>query len=101
MAARRVKRKALPSLSPRRDEIREVSVASVKLRGEQTRLPPGQQFHPANRRGGPRLGQLPRGGDALSAGAERLSAFRPCEVDLPQLPAAAGVRRPLPSALRR
>ena len=38
MAARRVKRRAVSSLSPRRDEIRELSVPSVKLRGEQTRL---------------------------------------------------------------
>ena len=40
-------------------------------------------------------------GDALSAGAERLSAHRPRQVDLPQLRHRRGVRRPLPPALRR
>ena len=37
----------------------------------------------------------------LSAGAERLSAYRPRQVDLPQFRHRRGVRRPLPSALRR
>ena len=37
----------------------------------------------------------------LPAGAERLSAYRPRQVDLPQFRHRPGIRRPLPSALRR
>ena len=39
--------------------------------------------------------------DALPAGAERLSAYRPCQVDRAQFRHRAGIRRPLPPALRR
>jgi hypothetical protein len=38
---------------------------------------------------------------AVSAGAERLSAHRPRQVDLPEFRHRAGIRRPLPPALRR
>ena len=37
----------------------------------------------------------------LSAGAERLSAYRPRQVDLPEFRRRGGIRRPLPPALRR
>ena len=37
----------------------------------------------------------------VSAGAERLSAYRPRQVDLPEFRHRRGIRRPLPSALRR
>src|SRR5262249_46830008 len=41
------------------------------------------------------------GGDPLSAGAQRLSAYRPRQGDRPQFRHRTGVRRPLPPALRR
>ncbi len=40
-------------------------------------------------------------GDALSAGAQRIPASRPRQVDLPELRHRRGVRRPLQPALRR
>src|SRR5947207_5938937 len=72
----------------------------VKLAGEQTGLSVGEQLHPADYRVGSRRRPLPAGGDALSARAQRPSAFRPREVHLPQLRPRGRVRRTLPSALR-
>ena len=59
------------------------------------------RFHPRHR-GGRSGGRPPQErGDALSPRAERLPAYRARQVDLPQFRHGAGVRRPLPPALRR
>ena len=46
-------------------------------------------------------GRVHGAGDALSARAQRLSPYRPRQVDLPQFRRRRGIRRALPSALRR
>ena len=61
----------------------------------------GAGLHPRHRAGRPGGGPAQDRGDALSAGAQRLPAHRPRQVDLPQLRHRPGVRRPLPPALRR
>ena len=59
------------------------------------------RFHSRHRPGRPRRRKIPRDRDALPAGAERLSAYRPCQVDCPQFRHRPGICRPLPPALRR
>ncbi len=47
------------------------------------------------------LGQAQNHRHPVSAGAERLSAYRPRQIDLPEFRRGRGIRRPLQSALRR
>ena len=63
---------------------------------------PSARFHPRDRHRGPedRPPWRPRA-HAVSARAERLSAHRPRQVDLPELRRRRRVRRPLQPALRR
>ena len=60
------------------------------------------RLRPRDRRGGLQDRQIRRqGDDAVSAGAQRLSAHRPCQVDLPELRHRQRVRRQVQPPLRR
>ena len=62
----------------------------------------GPRLHPRHRRRRRRVGEAPGPRrDPFSAGAERLSAHRPRQVDLPELRRRGGVRRHLQPAVRR
>ena len=58
-------------------------------------------FHPRHRPRRSRIRPAQDRGHPLPAGAERLSAYRPRQVDLPQFRHRRGIWRPLQSALRR
>ncbi len=67
-----------------------------------TLIIPTARLRPHHRRGRPRDEQMGRPrADALSAGAERLSAHRPRQEHLPELRPRPGVRRQVQPALRR
>ena len=60
------------------------------------------RFHPRHHRRRSRVaGRVRHHRHALSARAQRLSPYRPCQVDLPQFRHRPGIWRALPSALRR
>ena len=68
-------------------------------KGARSRSGPG--FHSRHRARRSGIGAAQDDRHALSAGAERLPAYRPRQVDLPQFRHRRRVRRPLQSALRR
>ena len=75
------------------------STSELTNRAAKNRL---AQFHPADHRRRSRRRQERRArAYAVSAGAERLSAHRPCQEHLPELRPRAGVRRQVQSAVRR
>ena len=70
---------------------------------EQARARAGRtrpRLHPRHRRGRQGIGPLPGAGNALPARAQRLSPYRPRQVDLSQFRHRRRIWRPLQSALR-
>ncbi len=60
------------------------------------------QFSSPNHRGGRRTSKYGgQSGHSLSSGTQRVSAHRPCQIDLPEFRPGRRKRRRLPSALRR
>ena len=78
---------------PRNEDLsRHVSCRSGRTRA---------RFHPRHRPGRPGCEAAHDRRYPVSAGAQRLPAHRPRQVDLPEFRGGGGVRRPLPPALRR